>query len=72
MIDVQKAQTAWPALAPMLFVPHTAGEYEQLVAFLDKPTDTVGEDESHPLAALMEVVAVLVEKYEDENVSEIA
>lgn len=28
----------------------------------------VGEDESHPLASLMEIVGVLIEKYEDEHV----
>jgi hypothetical protein len=33
--------------------------------------DVVGEDEAHPLAPLMEVVGVLIEKYEDENVPEL-
>ena len=35
---------------------------EQAVRRLSK------EDESHPLASLMEVVGVLIEKYEDDNV----
>ena len=34
-------------------------------------TDEVGENESHPLASLMEVLGVLIEKYEDEHVPEI-
>jgi HTH-type transcriptional regulator/antitoxin HigA len=33
--------------------------------------DEVGEDEMHPLASLMEIVGVLIEKYEDEHVSEL-
>jgi HTH-type transcriptional regulator/antitoxin HigA len=33
--------------------------------------DEVGEDENHPLAWMMEVIGVLIEKYEDEHVPEI-
>ena len=51
---------------------HTKKEYENLVAVLDDLIDEVGEDEAHPLASLMEVVGVLIEKYEDENVSELS
>jgi HTH-type transcriptional regulator/antitoxin HigA len=31
----------------------------------------VGEDEDHPLASLMEVIGVLIEKYEEEQVPEL-
>ena len=56
----------------MLYIPHTEKEYENFVALLDDLIDEVGEDELHPLASLMEVVGVLIEKYEDENVSELS
>ena len=39
--------------------------------FLDYLTDAVGEDENHPLASLMDVLGVLIEKYEDEHVAEL-
>jgi HTH-type transcriptional regulator/antitoxin HigA len=39
--------------------------------WLDRVTDEVGEDENHPLASLMDVLGVLIEKYEDENVAEL-
>ena len=55
----------------MIYVPDTKGEYERLVTFLDSLTDEVGENESHPLASLMEVVGALIEKYEDEHVPEL-
>ena len=42
------------------------------MALLDGLIDEVGEDESHPLASLMEIVGVLIEKYEDEHVPELA
>ena len=41
------------------------------MALLDSMIDEVGDDESHPLASLMEIVGVLIEKYEDEHVSEL-
>ena len=46
-------------------------EYERLVTFLDSLIDEVGEDESHPLASLMEVVGALIERYEDKYVPEL-
>ena len=55
-----------------VFVPHIEDEYRRLVALLDRLIDEVGEDESHPLASLMEIVGVLIEKYEDGRVPELA
>ena len=46
-------------------------EYDRVVFLLDSLIDEVGEDESHPLASLMEVLGVLVEKYEDDHVPEL-
>ncbi len=71
-LDVNKAADAWSALAGAVFVPHTDEEYQRLVAILDGLTDEVGENESHPLASLMEIVGVLIEKYEDEHVPELS
>lgn len=55
----------------MIYVPHGEKEYERLVSFLDEWIDEVGEDESHPLASLMEIVGILIERYEDEHVPEL-
>ena len=43
-----------------------------LLVLFDSMIDEVGEDESHPLASLMEIVGVLIEKYEDAHVPELA
>ena len=69
--DIQTAQDVWPMLASVVFVPHAENEYEQLVTLLDDLIDVVGEDENHPLASLMEVIGVLIEKYEDEHIPEL-
>ena len=43
----------------------------RIVALFDHSVDEVGEDEAHPLALLMEVLRVLIERYEAEHVPEL-
>lgn len=69
--EVERVEQAWVSISPLLIVPHTEAQYERLVALLDDLIDTVGEDESHPLASLMDVIGVLIEKYEDDHVPEL-
>lgn len=71
-LEVSKTAAAWSSMAGKIYVPHSEEEYRQLVTLLDSLIDEVGEDESHPLASLMEIVGVLIEKYEDEHVPELA
>jgi HTH-type transcriptional regulator/antitoxin HigA len=70
-LNVHKTAAAWSSLADTVFVPHSEKEYRQLVGLLDRLIDEVGEDESHPLASLMEIVGVLVQHYEDQHVPEL-
>lgn len=72
MLDptVLQAEAAWPTVAKILYVPRTEAEYDRLVAILDQLIDEVGNDESHPLASLMDVIGTLIERYEDENLPE--
>ncbi|MBA3246638.1 MAG: hypothetical protein H0T63_00980 [Pyrinomonadaceae bacterium] len=71
-LDVNRAMKAWPSLAETIFVSHTEKEYRRLVALLDDLIDEIGEDGSHPLASLMEIIGVLIGKYEDEHMPEVA
>jgi HTH-type transcriptional regulator / antitoxin HigA len=72
MTDALKTTLAhWPELSQSVFVPHTEDDCQRLVALLDELVDEVGNDESHPLASLMEVIGLLIEKYEDEHVPEL-
>ena len=70
--QIEKAFAVWPQIEPTLRVPHSDREYRQLVKLLDRLIDEVGEDEAHPLASMMEILGVLIEKYEDEHVEELA
>src|SRR5712692_3220109 len=69
--ELERVTKAWPPISRAVRVPHTEEDYRQLVEFLDRVTDEVGEDESHTLASLMDVLGVLIEKYEDEHVPEL-
>ncbi|HST53782.1 MAG TPA: hypothetical protein VLJ61_17370 [Pyrinomonadaceae bacterium] len=69
--SIDQTANAWSSLAGNVFVPHTEEEYDRIVSLLDRLIDEVGEDEAHPLASLMEVLGVLIEKYEDEHIPEL-
>jgi HTH-type transcriptional regulator/antitoxin HigA len=69
--DIGSTLQAWSTLSSLVYVPHSEEEYCRLVALLDDLIDEVGEDETHPLASLMEIVGVLIERYEEEYVPEL-
>jgi HTH-type transcriptional regulator/antitoxin HigA len=73
MLDakIEQATPYWTEVSKILYIPHNEKEYVEAVRLLDNLIDTIGEDENHPLASLMEILGVLIEKYEDEYVPEI-
>jgi HTH-type transcriptional regulator/antitoxin HigA len=70
-LELENVRKAWPPLSRAVRLPRTESEYSELVALLDHLVDEVGENEDHPLASLMDVLGVLIEKYEDEHVPEL-
>jgi len=69
MLQPQVAATLTQS-TEFIFVPTSAQEYERLVELLDEITAIVRDDESHPLAKMMDVIGVLIEDYEDEHIPE--
>ncbi len=70
-LQMQQIGAIWPEASHFVFVPHTEREYHQLVSLLDALIDEVGEDETNPLASLMDLLGTLIENYEDEHVPEL-
>jgi HTH-type transcriptional regulator/antitoxin HigA len=70
-IDLHRTTQSWSTLNECIFVPHTEEDYGRLVSFLDLLIDQVGEDETHPLASLMELLGVLIERYETDHIPEL-
>jgi HTH-type transcriptional regulator / antitoxin HigA len=69
--ELEAVARNWPAVSTAVRVPHDEESYTRLVNFLDLLSDEVGEVEEHSLASLMEVVGILIEKYEDDHVPEL-
>jgi HTH-type transcriptional regulator/antitoxin HigA len=67
LVNLQSRQN----LSDVIFVPRTKAEYNRLVEILDKLIDEVGDDETHPLASLMDVLSALIENYENARVPEL-
>ncbi len=68
--ELQKVANVWPGIRNIFSVPHNNREYNKFIHLLDGLVDEVGEDESHPLASLMETIGSLVEAYESRNLAE--
>lgn len=70
-VYLEQIAPAWNHLSPFVHVLHSECDYQQAVALLDSLIDTVGENESHPLASLMELIGRLCEQYEEAYIPEI-
>lgn len=70
-IVIEKIIPIWNDFSRFVHVLHNEQDYKQAVALLDSLIDSVGENENHPLASLMELVGILIEQYEDTYVPEI-
>ena len=66
--QLEKIAKIWPGIQNIFSVPHNQKEYNRLVNILDGLIDEVGENESHPLASLMETLGSLIESYEAQNI----
>jgi HTH-type transcriptional regulator/antitoxin HigA len=70
-IQIEEIAKIWPNIQNVFSIPHNQKDYNRLVQLLDGLIDEVGDDESHPLASLMETLGSLIESYEARNIPEI-
>jgi HTH-type transcriptional regulator / antitoxin HigA len=68
--DIRRIAAAWGRLRDetRIGVIRSDSEYERMVKLLDRLVDEVGDDETHPLCGLLDLVASLIERYEAANV----
>lgn len=71
MLSIDETQKLWQPLATKLVIPRDEASYQYLVDWLDRLIDEVGENEQHPLASLMDIIGVLIEKYENDHIPEL-
>ncbi len=68
-IQPAKLTKAWVNLQNVAFIKpiHSDKEFKQAVELMDKLIDIVGNDSSHPLSDLLEMVCIFTSYYESRN-----
>lgn len=65
--DLTLAIEHWPFVSPLLIKPQTEGDYDALARALDDLLDIVGENETHPLMGLVDIIGDWIEAYDHEH-----
>lgn len=64
---IQDTIQCWKKISPVIHEPQNTDDYEKLSSLLDKLLDVVGEDESHELMGLIDVISHMISMYDDEH-----
>lgn len=56
----------WKHISPIIHDPQNDDDYEKLASMLDQLLDIVGDNESHELMGLVDVISYMITQY-DEN-----
>ncbi len=63
--NFQQMLKSWKAIAPIVHEPQNSDDYEKLSHLLDKLLDLVGEDESHELIGLVDVISHMIAMHDE-------
>ena len=64
---IEQAAQHWQFVSPLLRKPKNEADYDQLVEALDELSDRIGDDESHALMSLVDIIGDWVEAYDLEH-----
>jgi HTH-type transcriptional regulator/antitoxin HigA len=64
--ELTKAIKYWGYIAPIMKYPDNKKEFNKLVSQLDELLEIVGNNESHPLMGLVDVMSHLIASYENQ------
>ena len=64
---IQDTIQCWKKISPVIHEPQNTDDYEKLSSLLDNLLDVVGEDESHELMGLIDVISHMISMYDDEH-----
>lgn len=65
VVQLKSMFQAWPKVADTVSVIRREADYQRAISTLDVLLDEVGNDETHVLAGLVEVLGLLIEGYEN-------
>lgn len=68
-IDMPALQASWQAFDTLAHLRpiHSEADYGRMVAMMNALLEVAGDDEDHPLSGLLELVADVVSRYEQEH-----
>ena len=58
----------WKYISPLIHEPQNKNDYKKLSCFLDKLLDMVGDNESHELIGLVDVIGHMIAMYDEEHI----
>ncbi len=64
---IKQAAEHWQFVSPLLRKPVNEADYDALAGSLDELLAIIGEDETHPLGRLAELIGDLIEAYDHEH-----
>jgi HTH-type transcriptional regulator/antitoxin HigA len=64
---IKQVAEHWQFVSPLLRKPKTEDDYDMLAQALDELLDLVGEDESHPLMSLVDIIGEWIEAWDHEH-----
>ncbi|MCU1749042.1 type II toxin-antitoxin system HigA family antitoxin [Pseudomonas sp. 6D_7.1_Bac1] len=64
---IKQVAEHWQFVSPLLRKPKTENDYDVLAQALDELLELVGEDESHPLMSLVDIIGEWIEAWDHEH-----
>jgi HTH-type transcriptional regulator/antitoxin HigA len=64
---IKKAAEHWQFVSPVLRKPKNEDDYDALVQALDELLEMTGEDESHPLMSLADIIGDWIEEWDHKH-----
>jgi len=64
---IKNAVEHWEFVSPLLRKPKSEEDYDNLVLSLDELLELVGEDESHPLMSLVDIIGDWIEDWDQKH-----
>ncbi|VVO53611.1 Antitoxin HigA [Pseudomonas fluorescens] len=64
---IKKAAEHWQFVSPVLRKPKNEDDYDALVQALDELLEMTGEDESHPLMSLVDIIGDWIEEWDHKH-----
>ncbi|WP_223503338.1 type II toxin-antitoxin system HigA family antitoxin [Pseudomonas sp. GL-RE-29] len=64
---IKRAAEHWEFVAPVLRKPKNEDDYDMLVRALDELLEMTGDDETHPLMSLVDIIGDWIEEWDNKH-----